>query len=84
MALERIGISGAVTSASIRRTFDGTSHKTLEWSLSKGSSQRESYLKRFDGMKNVCECRRGRWSYSGGIGVVNVVIAAVEHIQEFG
>ena len=43
----------------------------------------ESHLKRFDGVENVCECRRGCWRYLGDIGVVNVVIAAVEQIQKF-
>ena len=42
-----------------------------------------SHLKRFDGVENVCECRRGCWRYLGDIGVVNVVIAAVKQIQKF-
>jgi len=41
-----------------------------------------SHLKRFDGVENVCECRRACWRYLGDIGVVNVVIAAVEQIQK--
>ena len=43
----------------------------------------DSRLKRFDGVENVCECRRGGWRYLRDIGVVNVVIAAVKEIQEF-
>ena len=43
----------------------------------------EPHLKRFDGVENVCECRIGRWRYSGGIGVVNVVVPAVQQIQSF-
>lgn len=35
-------------------------------------------------MENVCERRRGCGRYSGGIGVVNVVIVAVKQIKEFG
>ena len=42
-----------------------------------------SRLKRFDGMENVGECRRGGWRYLRDIGVVNVVIAAVQQIQQF-
>ena len=41
-----------------------------------------SHLKRFDGVENVCERRRGGWRYLGDIGVVNVVIAAVKQIQK--
>ena len=49
----------------------------------KASSNPESHLKRFDGVENVCECRIGCWRYSGGIGVVDVVILAVQQIQGF-
>ena len=35
-------------------------------------------------MENVCECGRGSWRDSGGIGVVDVVIAAVQQIQKLG
>ena len=52
--------------------------------LSKCSYQPESRQKRLDGVENVCECRRGCWSYLRGIGVVDVVIAAVKQIQKFG
>jgi hypothetical protein len=45
---------------------------------SKGSSYPESYLERFDGMENVRECRIACGRDSGRIGVVNVVIFAVQ------
>ena len=51
---------------------------------SKGSYQREAHLERFGGVENVCEFRRGRWRYSGDIGVGNVVIAAIRQIQKIG
>jgi hypothetical protein len=47
---------------------------------SEGSSQSDTHLKRFDGVENVCECRRGSWRYLGLIGVVNVVIATVKQV----
>ena len=46
--------------------------------------QPESHLERFGGVENVCEFRRGGWRYSGDIGVGNVVIAAIQQIQEIG
>lgn len=42
-----------------------------------------SHLKGFDGMENICECRRGCRRYSGNIRVVNIVIAVVKQIQKF-
>jgi hypothetical protein len=48
--------------------------------LSKGLLQFESHLKRFDGVENVCKCRRGCWRYSGFISVVDIVIATVKQI----
>ena len=51
--------------------------------ISKGPSYPESHLKRFDGVENVRECRIARWRYPGGIGVVDVVILAVQQIQGF-
>ena len=46
--------------------------------------QPETDLKGLDGMENVCERRRGCWCYTRGIGVVNVVIAAIKQIQKVG
>src|SRR5580704_135608 len=44
--------------------------------------QPESYLKRFRGVENVRECRRGGWGYSGDIVIGNVVIATIRQIQK--
>ena len=52
--------------------------------LLKSSFYSHSYLKRFDGVENVGEFRRGCWRYAGFIGVVNVVIFAVKQIQTLG
>jgi hypothetical protein len=33
-------------------------------------------------VEDVCECRRGCWRYLGIIGVVDVVVAAVQQVQK--
>ena len=40
-------------------------------------------MKRFDGVKNIGEVRGGGGSYSGSVSVIDIVITAVEQIQEF-
>jgi len=46
--------------------------------------QRESTadLNRLNGMEDVLKCRRGRGRHARFVGVVNVVVAAVEEVQE--
>ncbi len=52
--------------------------------LLKPRGQADPHLKRFDGVENIRERRCGRWSDAGDIGVVNIMIPAVEQIQELG
>src|ERR1700744_5683533 len=49
---------------------------------SEGSFQRKSHLERLDRMKHVRECRlRGR-RYSRSVGVVDIVVFAIQQIQK--
>lgn len=49
-----------------------------------GSFQPESHLKRLDRVEDIGECRDGSWSYPGLIGVIDVMVTAVEQVQELG
>lgn len=65
---------------------DDAANQLLQTSslISESVMQPDPQLEGFDGMKDVGECSRVCWRYSGDISVVNVVVGAVEQIKKLG